>query len=161
MELQAIIAGVIAKHCKVIESRVKARWDGQSGIQGLEEIHSDLPTIIGTLVVAEITASGDAAWIKEFGSGHLLDESSPYFADYKNSDRWNPRRSADGNEFVGRSAGSTIYRPDGTTSTSTGRGEGLRLEHDIGKSGKYPAYKAFKPQHIIKEEITAAIPELV
>jgi len=159
--IEQIIAGVIKIHTDIICANVKNRWNSMSAIIGKEEIYSGLPTIVGSIVIATINASGEAAFIKEFGSGHLIDTSSPYFAEYKNSDRWNPRRDNDGNEFVGRAKGETVYRPDGTTYQSTGKAEGLRLEHDIGKSGNYPGYKAFLPSHVIQEEIMKEIPELI
>lgn len=152
------IAKVLKLHTDIICTRVRARWGSMSTIVGKEEIHSNLPVIVGTTIIASIESSGMAAFIKEFGSGHLLDPSSPYFAEYKNSPMWNNARTSDGNEFVGRSAGATVYRPDGSTSTSTGKAEGMRLEHQL---GNLPAYKAFSPSHTIQHEVSAELPEII
>ena len=156
--LEQKIAGIIALYTQIICERVKAKWGNLSGIKGLEEIHSNLPVIVGSIITTTIDASGDAAFAKEYGTGHLLDQSSPYFSQYKQSDRWNPKRSADGNEFIGRAAGETVYSPDGSTHPSTGKAEGMRLEHEL--SSGYPAYKAFAPSHVIRDEINQVLPDL-
>lgn len=156
--LEQKIAGVVLLYTQIICDRVKAKWGNMQGIEGVEEIHSNLPVIVSNIIEVTIDASGDAAFIKEYGSGHLLDPSSPYFSEYKKSDRWNPERSADGNEFIGRSSGETVYNPDGSTSISTGKAEGMRLEHEL--SPGYPAYRAFSPTHVIEEEIKGILPDL-
>lgn len=152
------ISRIIALWTKTVCARVKNKWASMSGIEGESEITASLPQVVGGMIFAEIVAKGGKAWIAEFGSGHLLDTSSPYFEEYKRSDRWNTRREADGNEFIGRAAGEIIYHPDGTTSVSAGRAEGMRLEHAL---GDLPPLKAFTASHVIRDEVTAAIPEIV
>lgn len=136
---------------------IQNKWEGSHGVEGNAEISVDVPYISSGNVVEYIRAQGDKAWILEYGSGHTLDESNPYLEDYKSSDRWNPARESDGNEFIGRAAGETVYVPDGTTYESTGRAEGMRLEHQMGN--KLP-YKSQIPLHIIQEEIQKEIPTL-
>lgn len=179
-DLNIEIARVLAIHTAIICERVKARWKNMSAIKGLEEIHSDLPVIVGDLVTGTINASGDAAWIKEFGSGSKLDVTSPYFEAYKRTDRWNKEREYEGNEFIGRKQGDTVYRPDGTTYISSGKANrrvykmnkasyrsdgqtgqyGLHLERPLNWSGKNPGFKAFAPTHVIRNEILKEKPEI-
>jgi hypothetical protein len=136
---------------------IQNKWEGSQGVDGLAECSVDVPYISSGNVVEYIRAWGDKAWILEYGSGHTLDESNPYLEDYKSTDRWNPARASDGNEFIGRTAGETVYVPDGTTYESTGRAEGMRLEHQMGN--KEP-YESKVPLHIVHEYIEAEIPTL-
>lgn len=169
--LNLLLRAVLLEHCEAIRLRVKAKWDNMSEIQGQEDIETKLYPTIGNMVVAQIEASGDAAWIKEYGSGHLLDESSPYFEAYKMSDRWNPERETEGNEFIARSKGTTVHRPDGSTYQSSGNAyrhvykkatqNGLHLEHDLNRSGNNPGYKAFQPTHVIRDEVLFELPLLL
>jgi hypothetical protein len=151
------VAKIISFWTETICHRVENRWGNMSGIEGIAEIHATLPKIVGSIITSEISAGGDKAWIAEYGSGHLLDESSPYFNDYKKSDRFNPARTADGNEFIGRKAGDIIFAPDGSEYASSGRAEGMRLEHPL---GELPPYKAFAPTHVILEEVKKVLPSI-
>lgn len=171
--IEQIIAGVLKLHCDIIATRVKSRWSTMSAIKGQESIHSTLPVIIGNLVSASIEAQGMSAWIKEYGSGSLVDTKSPYWQEYTQSPMYNKERATEGNEFIARSAGSTVYRPDGTTYSSTGNAyrrvykmnkagqHGLHLERPLNRTGNYPGYKAFLGSHIIEHEVSAELPEII
>ena len=156
MELQSIIAGVIAKHCKVIESRVRARWQGQSGIQGNAEIGSDFPIIIGNIVTATINAHGAKAWVSEFGRGSQMSQDNPYLNEYLRGDNFNQwRLHSSRMPIMGRSKGE--YKDiDGNTQYSTGKMQGLDLERDGD-----PRFKPMLPQHIIKEEFEREYPDII
>lgn len=167
------IAKVLKVHTDIICARVVAKWSTMSAIKGQESIRSISPSIIGNTVASSLEASGMAAWIKEFGSGSLADTKSPYWQQYTQSPMYNKERATEGNEFIARSAGSTVYRPDGTTYSSTGKAyrriykmnkvgqHGLHLERPLNRTGKYPGYKAFLGSHIIQHEVTAELPEII
>jgi len=161
MELQSIIAAILAKHIAIICSRVRARWDGQSGIQGLSKIDSDLPSIIGGIVTASISASGSKAWQCEFGRGSMMAKTTaenPYLPQFfeNTANGWNPMRR--GYSIRGRAAGSYTDL-DGVSHESSGSMAGLNLERNIG--AKDAMFQPLKPQFIIKEEMERGIPELV
>jgi hypothetical protein len=157
MNLELTVTAIVNQWANGVVSTIQSKWSNLSGIQGQANATADTPMVIYGNVVEYIRASGFKAFAVEYGIGHLIDTNSPYFEDYKNSDRWNPRREADGNEFIGRAKGETIYRPDGTTDISTGRAEGKRLEHAL---GNLEAYVAQEPMHIIEENIQASLPDL-
>jgi hypothetical protein len=156
--IEAVIAGILAKHCVVIESRVKARWSAQSSIEGIKEIHSDIKPFIGNLVIAEINATGMGAWISEFGRGSNMEDAqdNPYLNEYLRGDNFNQWRLHSSRiPIMGRSEGE--YKDlDGKTQYSSGKMQGMDLERDGD-----PRFKPLMPQHIIREEVTQAIPELI
>jgi len=151
------LSALVYQWAKEVSWTIQNKWENSQGVDGLAECSVDVPYISSGNVVEYIRAWGDKAWILEYGSGHTLDESNPYLEDYKSTDRWNPARASDGNEFVGRAAGEIVYVPDGTTYESTGKAEGMRLEHQMGN--KLP-YKSQVPLHIVQEEIQKEIPTL-
>jgi hypothetical protein len=171
---------VIDKWTRIICARVEAKWASHSQIKGQKEI-DQFTAVVGNTIVGTIRASGMAAWIEEFGSGHLLDRDNPYLEAYKRSPMWNKEREYEGNEWVGREAGATVYRPDGSTDTSSGKAHvqvnrmnnasyredgasgqyGLHMEHDLNRSGNNPGYKAIEPMHVIKFEVEAAMPDML
>ena len=113
----------------------------------------------GSTVMIDIVASGMAAWVEEFGSGSLIDVTSPYFEQYKNSKYWNPARESKGNAFLGRKAGDTVYDLNGGSYTSSGGLEGLYLERGWLHGTQYrEPYTPSPPMHIIQEEIKAEMP---
>lgn len=158
MELQAIIAGVIASHCKVIEARVRARWQSQSGIQGNAEIGSDFPVIMGNIVTATINAHGAKAWVSEFGRGSQMASASenPYLNEYLRGDNFNQWRLHSSRvPIMGRSEGE--YKDlDGNTQYSTGKMQGLDLERDGDAR-----FQPMLPQRIIKEEFEREYPDII
>lgn len=162
-QVNLVVAGRLEYWAGVICEQVNQRWSTRISPEndGEREIHHDNLATKGNIVSIDIIASGMAAFIAEYGSGHLIDVTSPYFAQYKSSEYWNGNREMDGNEFVGRAKGAIVHRIDGSTYASSGRAEGMRLEHDMGRGasfGKYPAYTAALPMHIIKEEVAATMP---
>ena len=156
MNLDLVIIGVLAKWCEAISSQVRDKWDNSHGASWQKEIHHDIVTL-PNIIMGEIIASGAGAFIAEFGSGSLMEneQMNPYLSDYKGSDKWNPARSGADNGFLGREAGETVYRPDGSSYQSTGKAKGLHLEWNLGKNG---AYTATPPMHIIKQEVTFTMP---
>ena len=101
------------------------------------------------LLVNEISvtfiASGQKAWILEYGKGSLMDSDNPYLGEYKSNSNWNQYRK--GNAVTGRGAGE--YQDlDGNTHYSSGKAIGRNLEA-IGKEEYFPS----GPLHIIRESI--------
>jgi hypothetical protein len=156
--IDQIIAERLIYLSEVICGRIRNEWALQV-VQGVKTVDADVAIVTPGLVMSTILAHGDSAFIIEFGSGHLMEtspniEGNPYLAEYMSSDRWNSARVADGNEFIGRAKGETVYRPDGTSYQSSGKAEGMRLEHAL---GNLPAYQAQIPMHIIRNQIDFAM----
>jgi hypothetical protein len=145
------IAGIIAMYTQIICERVKAKWGNMQGIQGKAGIYAGLPTIIGPMVSQSIDATGQKAWIAEFGSGSTMDTSSPYYSTYRGSSNFNPSRRSD-NSITGRPAGEYLDL-DGNIHVSTGTNEGRDLEAK-------PVYTHMLPMHIIEFEIREVLPDL-
>ena len=124
------------------------------GIIGEAEIHSELPSIVGTLVTATIEGWGQKAWIAEFGSGSIMAKANenPYLSAYKSSGNYNPLRLSDGS-ITGRPKG-VYYDLDGYRHESSGSAAGRDLELK-------PVVTVMYPAHVIAEEIQSAMPELV
>lgn len=176
---------VIDKWTRIICARVEARWAGLSGIQQWEkEIRADPVIVTRNMVIGSIRASKAGAFIAEFGSGHLMEKTeagNPYLDEYKRSPMWNKEREYEGYEWIGREAGATVYRPDGSTDVSSGKAHvqvnrmnnasyredgatgqyGLHLEHDLNRSGNNPGYKAIEPMYVIQHEVEAALPDML
>lgn len=125
-----------------------------AGIVGNAEIHSGLPVVIGNMVVATLEATGQKAWIAEFGSGSQMakDGSNPYLSEYQSSSNYNPLRPADGT-IVGRRKGQ-YYDLDGKPQYSSGRNAGKDLELK-------PVVTTIFPMHTIQHEIDSEMPELI
>jgi hypothetical protein len=159
--MNKVIMSVVILWSKRIYERVRNKWDSKaSSVKGRAETIEPTIAIIKDAIVATLEFSGDKAWITEYGSGHLMDLDNPYLSKYMNSGRYNWVRATEGNEFIGRAKGDKVYRPDGTVYESTGKAEGLRLEHPLGNTGQFPPYEAQEPLHIIQQEIEAAIVEI-
>lgn len=152
MMIELEIAKVLKLHTDIICNRVTAKWGNMLGIVGNAEIHSDFPKIVGSMVVASIEASGQKAWIAEWGSGSLMDKGNPDLASYKAHGNYNPLRKADGS-ITGRPMGS-YYDLDGYKHESSGRSAGKDLE-------RKPVYTIMYPAHVIQHEVTAELPEII
>lgn len=149
------IAKVLKLHTDIICNRVRAKWGNMVGIVGNAEIHSDFPKIVGSMVVASIEASGQKAWIAEFGSGSLSAPRSenPYLGDYVSHGNFNRHRSEGNMSIKGRDKGS-YYDLDGYKHESTGRSAGKDLELK-------PVYTVMYPAHVIQHEVTTELPEII
>ena len=149
--IEAKIAAVVAMYIQIICERVKAKWGNMQGIQGKAEIYAGLPSIIGPLISQTIDASGQRAWIAEFGSGSTMDTTSPYYSAYRSNSNFNPARRSD-NAITGRPAGEYLDL-DGNVHVSSGANEGRDLEAK-------PVYTYMIPMHIIEYEIREVLPDL-
>lgn len=164
-QVQLLVSGELKYWATQICYQVEMKWDSKILPQndGVRQIETDTMMVSEGIVSIDLVASGMAAWIAEYGSGHLMDNMNPYLKQYMSSKYWNPERVFDGNEFIGRAYGDEVYGlQDGVDHISTGRMEGFRLEHATksrAASGRIlEAYEAAPPMHIIKEEIEATMP---
>jgi hypothetical protein len=156
--LDLAIAKVIKAHTDIICNRVTAKWGNMAAIEGNAEIHCNFPKIVANAITATIEASGQKAWIAEFGRGSLMEDKgrNPYLQEYLSSTNVNQWRFHSSRmPIMGRSAGQ--YKDlDGNTRTSTGKMQGLDLERDGD-----PRFKPMLPSHIIEHEVTAEFPEII
>lgn len=154
------IAEVLQRWSKVICERVKARWGYITHLEGDPQMIASLPEIVGSTIAISLEGSGMKAWIAEFGSGSAMDTTNPYLDEYMSSPMWNRRRSKGDPSFRGRVAGDTVYKPDGTTYESSGKAAGLNLEWGLKYTGYETPFTPTAPMHIIRDEVTLALPEI-
>jgi len=156
MTIEGVVAQVLAEHTRIICRNVEAEWENMQGITGKAEMHSDLPVIIGNFVTATLDASGQKAWITEFGSGSKMDRESPYITAYLESEHFNQwRLHSSRMPIMGRSEGEYLDL-DGNVQYSSGRMQGLDLERD-GKA----RFQPFSPIHLIQRAIKLETPAII
>lgn len=134
----------------VLNERIRMKWDvyaSQHAGFTTWNVHEPLFKQDENSIHILLQYSGLAAWIAEYGSGSQMDTLSPYYDSYS----MNPLRKNKGNAFLGRKEGDIVYRPDGSSYTSSGNMEGLNLEWRLGK--RFSPFVAEKAQHIIRNEI--------
>lgn len=163
-QVKLLVSGELKYWADQIRYQVEEKWDSKilPENDGEREIHTDNLMESGGVISIQLISSGMAAWIAEYGSGHLMDTMNPYLREYMSSKYWNSEREHDGNEFVGRAMGDKVYGLNGEVDhISSGKLQGFRLEHATkSRSGGkiLEAYKAAPPMHIIQEEIEATMP---
>lgn len=133
---------------------ISRTWDSLQSVDGEANINfsiinsNDKNTTIG-----RIEATGQKAWLIEYGKGSLMarETDNPYLHKYKNNvKRWNVVRK--GHFVTGRVVGS--YQDlDNNTYISGGRGAGKSMER---------IYKPIKPYFVVKKNVTknSAIKEI-
>ena len=154
MDLTPVIEAVLVMYSDTICRRIKSRW-ASLGIKGNAEADSYILGSVKGAVVSRIFGSGQKAWIAEFGSGSLMEDSAdnPYLNDYLQSPEFNQWRLHSSRlPIMGRSAGEYTDL-DGVTHISSGKLAGFDLERD---GWAVPQ----EPMHIMREEVTEALPEI-
>ncbi len=141
--LQREVKKKIDEYTRIARGMVKAEWSKYTG-----GIYSDLgeaklfltPVIADSqgMVVRDILASGQKAWILEFGRGSLMETSSaenPWLDEYVESSDFNKWRKGNAFAITGREKGSKYYDLDGKGKNggtepfvSTGTLKGVNLE---------------------------------
>lgn len=148
MNLAVELNAVLDRHAIAICEDIEREWGNQSQ-EGRAEVHQ-VTDMLASAIQTSIIASGQKAWILEYGKGSLMDLDNPYLDEYKASDNYNPYRKY--NEIAGRPAGE-YYDLDGNIHYSSGKAIGRNLEK-IGKE----EYRASEPLHLIHEAIQEQIP---
>jgi hypothetical protein len=134
-----------------IRNRLLAYQGAHKGFTDMK-VHDPIVEASPGMIHAFLSYSGLATWIAEYGSGSKMDTSNPYLGQYK----MNPARKSQGNAFVGRKKGETVYRPDGTSYKSLGQAVGKNLE-----TFYHTHYVPQPAQHLIQLEVNAWVQEIV
>lgn len=125
---------------------VERTWQSFNSIEGEANINFEIvPTNNNELTIGRIEATGQKAWIAEYGKGSLMSNESenPCLSKYKNNPRrWNTTRK--GNFVTGRLAGK--YKDlDNNSYISSGKLAGRNLES---------IYKPSKPYNVVRKNVT-------
>ena len=124
---------------------VKQTWSNLPSIDGNANISFKVIKNDNELTIGTIEATGQKAWIAEYGKGSLMasEAYNPYLERYKkNPRRWNSIRK--GNFVTGRVTGK--YKDlDNNQYDSGGRWAGRSLEH---------YYKPSEPYYVIHKTVT-------
>lgn len=138
--MNELIVPIVIKWAGKICSDVCLAWGKQFNIDGNAEIGFDLVSQTAGLIIGQFKATGQKAWICEYGSGSKMKPLD--LAKYKSSKYWNSARH--GTAITGRPRGE--YRDlDGEYRWSSGVNSGRNLE-DTG----IDRYQAAEPRETIR-----------
>ena len=150
------IRKIVQDYCKAGCDQVRQQWGSYDNIDGNAKIHSATLTIAQDTVAREICASGQKAWILEFGKGSLMENSSaenPFLDDYIRSSLFNKLRLGHALAVVGRPAGE-YWDIDGNKYISSGSLAGIEIETWSGQT-LHPPIQA---KHIIRNVMSDLMP---
>ena len=151
MNLAIELNEMLDRHATSICENVEREWgnkyaDGNANIRQITEM------LAGALQ-ATIIASGQKAWILEYGKGSYMDLDNPFLSQYESNPNYNPDRK--GHDITGRPAG-TYYDLDGEPHESSGYNRGKSLE-GLAKVAGLDLFAPSYPQNIIQEAIKEEI----
>ena len=125
---------------------IQREWDNLTTIDGETHISFNVSTDTNNnIVIGRLEASGQKAWIAEYGKGSLMDTEAynPYLSRYKhNPKRWNRLRKG---HFVTGRPKEPYTDLDGNVHYPSGKLAGRNLE-----ATGIPDYKPSKPYHVIQ-----------
>lgn len=149
MNLAVELNAVLDRHAIAICEDIEREWGNQSQ-EGRAEVHQ-VTDMLASAIQTSIIASGQKAWILEYGKGSYMDKDNPFLDEYLASDNINQFRLHNNSyPIMGRSKG-VYYDLDGNPHESSGKMAGLNLE---GREGFEPS----EPLHLIHEAIQEQIP---
>ena len=150
------IESIVKQHVEVLNQRISQKWaEVDQGIFTERNIFVNYLSDTDSVEII-LQYSGMGAFIIEYGSGSAMvthtssklgSYGNPSYPSYISSGAFNTDRLANGNAFLGRDKGDTVYTPDGGTYQSTGRMKGINLEKH------HNPYTRQLPMHIIETEI--------
>ena len=150
------IESIVKQHVEVLNQRISQKWaEVDQGIFTERNIFVNYLSDTDSVEVI-LQYNGMGAFIIEYGSGSAMvthtssklgSYGNPSYPSYISSGAFNTDRLANGNAFLGRNKGDTVYTPDGGTYQSTGRMKGINLEKH------HNPYTRQLPMHIIETEI--------
>ena len=150
------IESIVKQHVEVLNQRISQKWaEVDQGIFTERNIFVNYLSDTDSVEVI-LQYSGMGAFIIEYGSGSAMvthtssklgSYGNPSYPSYISGGAFNTDRLANGNAFLGRDKGDTVYTPDGGTYQSTGRMKGINLEKH------HNPYTRQLPMHIIETEI--------
>lgn len=138
------IEQALQKYGSKIVSDIRRSWDSLPSIKGNSEVDFKIVSNTDDTIVGRVEASGQKAWIAEFGKGSLMDNEAynPYLSQYKrNPKRWNKLRKG---HFVTGRPKEPYVDLDNNIHYPSGRLAGRNLE----RTG-IDDYAPSKPYHVI------------
>ena len=162
-ELMSRIKAIVKTYAEAGCSQVMQKWASinDDSIHGNSEIIASSAKTANAVVTQSFLASGQKAWIAEFGKGSLMDSEgeNPFLADYKgDKDIWNDLRPSD-NSVVGRPKGE-YHDLDNKVYHSSGRLAGVNLEQWINARTGNSAVMPVRGKHIIRETLRQLLPDM-
>lgn len=132
---------IINSYCNVACLQIRQQWNAYS-LDGISKIGFDVQTA-ESIISACILASGQKAWILEFGKGSLMDPDNPFLQDYIKGDIFYRERLNQNMAILGRPKGE-YSDLDGNKFFSAGKLECVNIENIDALHQPLPAH------HIIK-----------
>lgn len=141
------IADVMKAYSLGFMNDMHNEWN-KANIHGNAMVNFAITADTPTVVTGEYRASGQKAWIAEFGSGSLLDSDNPGLMAYSNSSVFNKERE----DFEIRTRTGEYTDLDGVVHEGSGIGgvHGLNAEK-LGNRSVTP----HPPRHVMKEALGA------
>ena len=143
------IGNIVQSYGDKLVSDINRTWNSLNSIDGNADATFKIISTQKDSVVGRLEATGQKAWIVEFGKGSLMDNEAynPYLSRYKhNPRRWNKLRKG---HFVTGRPKEPYQDLDNNIHYPSGRLAGRNLE----QTG-IDAYKPSKPYHVIHDVIT-------
>ena len=155
-EFLSAVRIVVQRYCKAAQEIVVQRWASLDNIDGNASIRDMELTVAQDVVARAICATGQKAWIAEYGKGSLMEtKDNPFLSDYVNSSLFNKDRLGHALATVGRDYG--YYEDlDGKRHFSHGGLKGKVIETFYGQ----PLFFPIRAKHVIKETVKSLEPEL-
>ena len=160
--LQRKIRDTVNAYAREVKVRVKEEWSRYESDLGKAKI-TVTPALIKAdtegMIVQAIHATGQKAWLLEYGRGSLMETRSaenPWLDEYVSSKQFNKWRMANAFAITGREKGSQYYDLDGrgrdgvvhgVPFVSTGTLKGVNLEKDWHST---KSYTPLPPRRIIQ-----------
>lgn len=159
-QLLTKVRKIVRSYCKAATDQIKQQWTAVNNIDGEARVRQEDLPIAQDAIARAIVATGQKAWIAEYGKGSLMNDVSenPFLQDYINSPLFNRlRKTAFGATLsvVGREEGEYPLI-DGGTGYSHGLLAGKELETWKGQ----PLYPPISGKHIIKHTLDDLIPQM-
>lgn len=132
---------IIGDYCKSACQQIRQQWNAHN-VDGNSKIGFGV-TEAESVITACIVASGQKAWILEFGKGSLMEADNPFLKNYINGDIFYRERLNHSMTILGRPKGE-YSDLDGNKFFSSGKFEGIPVENFDDRHKPLPAL------HIIK-----------
>ena len=140
------VADVLTKYSLGFKNDINNEWN-RLNIDGNADVNFAITADTPTYVSGEYRASGQKAWIAEYGSGSLLDRSNPGLAEYMDSGKFNRERE----DFEIRTRKGEYTDLDGELHM----GSGLGGEHGLNAETIGRPVTPHPASHVMKEALGA------
>lgn len=157
-ELLTKVRRIVRSYCRAAVDQVRQEWTAVNNVDGNAKIKEEKLEVAQDTVARAIVATGQKAWIAEYGKGSEMDKSTsenPFLEDYLNSNIFNRERIGHALAVVGRPRG-TYTDLDGKEHFSYGTLKGVEIETWYGQ----PLMTPISGKHIIQHVLDDLMPQM-